>query len=121
MVLHKSRNLFQFVSVILSASVERVGVSRMRDFFSSFSVFHSSYSNLNVKNVKKKGFDKKSSFRLVIVKLKSTHSPKLVEVKILGWSPLPPSIEKKSRRKFVFTCNQKICNLTLETKIGIKL
>ena len=33
MVLHKSRNLFQFVSVLLSASVKRVGVSRMRDFF----------------------------------------------------------------------------------------
>ena len=28
----KSRNLFKFVSVLLSASVERVGVSRMRDF-----------------------------------------------------------------------------------------
>ena len=34
MVLHKSRNLFQFVSVLPSASVERVGVSRMRDFLS---------------------------------------------------------------------------------------
>ena len=30
---YKSRNLFKFVSVLLSASVERVGVSRMRDFF----------------------------------------------------------------------------------------
>ena len=29
----KSHNLFKFVSVLLSASVERVGVSRMRDFF----------------------------------------------------------------------------------------
>ena len=29
----KSRNLFKIVSVLLSASVERVGVSRMRDFF----------------------------------------------------------------------------------------
>ena len=29
--LDKSRNLFKFVSVLLSASVERVGVSRMRD------------------------------------------------------------------------------------------
>ena len=29
----KSCNLFKFVSVLLSASVERVGVSRMRDFF----------------------------------------------------------------------------------------
>ena len=29
----KSRNLFKFVLVILCASVERVGVSRMRDFF----------------------------------------------------------------------------------------
>ena len=29
----KSRNLFKFVLVLLSASVERVGVSRMRDFF----------------------------------------------------------------------------------------
>ena len=29
----KSRHLFKFVSVLLSASVERVGVSRMRDFF----------------------------------------------------------------------------------------
>ena len=28
----KSRNLFKFVSVLLSASVERVGVSRMWDF-----------------------------------------------------------------------------------------
>ena len=28
-----SHNLFKFVSVLLSASVERVGVSRMRDFF----------------------------------------------------------------------------------------
>ena len=28
----KSRNLFKFVSVLLSASVERVGVSRVRDF-----------------------------------------------------------------------------------------
>ena len=28
----KSRNLFKFVLVLLSASVERVGVSRMRDF-----------------------------------------------------------------------------------------
>ena len=28
----KSRNLFKFVSVLLSASVERGGVSRMRDF-----------------------------------------------------------------------------------------
>ena len=30
--LDKSRNLFKFVSVLLSALVERVGVSRMRDF-----------------------------------------------------------------------------------------
>ena len=30
--LDKSRNLLKFVSVLLSASVERVGVSRMRDF-----------------------------------------------------------------------------------------
>ena len=30
--LDKSRNLFKFVSVLLSASVERVCVSRMRDF-----------------------------------------------------------------------------------------
>ena len=29
----KSCNLFKFVSVLLSASVERVGVSRMWDFF----------------------------------------------------------------------------------------
>ena len=29
----KSCNRFKFVSVLLSASVERVGVSRMRDFF----------------------------------------------------------------------------------------
>ena len=36
MVLHKSRNLFQFVSVLLSASVERVGVSRMQNFFIAF-------------------------------------------------------------------------------------
>ena len=28
----KSSNLFKFVSVLISASVERVGVSRMRDF-----------------------------------------------------------------------------------------
>ena len=28
----KSRDLFKFVSVLLSASVERVGVSSMRDF-----------------------------------------------------------------------------------------
>ena len=32
----KSRNLFKFVSVLLSESVERVGVSRMRDFYSIF-------------------------------------------------------------------------------------
>ena len=32
----KSCNLFKFVSVLLSASVERVGVSRMLDFFYSF-------------------------------------------------------------------------------------
>ena len=31
--LDKSRNLLKFVSVLLSASVERVGVTRMRDFF----------------------------------------------------------------------------------------
>ena len=31
--LDKSRNLFNFVLLLLSASVERVGVSRMRDFF----------------------------------------------------------------------------------------
>ena len=31
--LDKSRNLSKFVSVLLSASVERVGVSRIRDFF----------------------------------------------------------------------------------------
>ena len=31
----KSRNLLKFVLVLLSASVERVGVSRMRDFFLS--------------------------------------------------------------------------------------
>ena len=29
----KSCNLLKIVSVLLSASVERVGVSRMRDFF----------------------------------------------------------------------------------------
>ena len=29
----KPRNLFKFVSILLSASVERVGVSRMQDFF----------------------------------------------------------------------------------------
>ena len=29
----KSCNLFKFLLVLLSASVERVGVSRMRDFF----------------------------------------------------------------------------------------
>ena len=32
----KSRNLFKFVSVLLSASVERVGASRMQDFFLLF-------------------------------------------------------------------------------------
>ena len=31
--LDKSRDLFKFVSVLLSASVESVGVSGMRDFF----------------------------------------------------------------------------------------
>ena len=35
----KSRNLFKFVSVLLSASVERVGVSRMRDFFLIFDIW----------------------------------------------------------------------------------
>ena len=35
----KSRNLFKFVSVILCALVERVGVSRMRDFFYMFFLF----------------------------------------------------------------------------------
>ena len=29
----KSRNLFKIVSVLLSTSVKKVGVSRMRDFF----------------------------------------------------------------------------------------
>ena len=32
----KSHNLFKFVLVLLSASVESVGVSRMRDFFKDF-------------------------------------------------------------------------------------
>ena len=32
----KSRNLFKFVFVLLSASVQRVGVSRMRDFYFIF-------------------------------------------------------------------------------------
>ena len=32
----KSRNLFKFVLGLLSASVERVGVSRMRDFFLNY-------------------------------------------------------------------------------------
>ena len=32
-LIDKSRNLLKFVSVLLSASVKRVGVSRMRDFF----------------------------------------------------------------------------------------
>ena len=32
-LLDKSRNLFKFVSVLLSVLVERVGVSCMRDFF----------------------------------------------------------------------------------------
>ena len=36
----KSRNLFKFVSVLLSASVERVGVSRMRDFFFTISIYY---------------------------------------------------------------------------------
>ena len=31
-VLDKSRDLLKFISVLLSASVERVGVSRMQDF-----------------------------------------------------------------------------------------
>ena len=31
----KSRNLFKFESVLLSASVERVGASRMRDFLNT--------------------------------------------------------------------------------------
>ena len=31
--LDKSRNLFKFLPVLLSASVDRVGVSRMRDFY----------------------------------------------------------------------------------------
>ena len=35
----KSRNLFKFVSVLLSPSVERVGVSHMRDFLKNDSVF----------------------------------------------------------------------------------
>ena len=34
-MLDKYRNLFKFVSVLLSASVERFGVSRMRDFYLS--------------------------------------------------------------------------------------
>ena len=33
----KSRNCLKFVSVLLSASVETVGVSRMRDFLEHFS------------------------------------------------------------------------------------
>ena len=33
LLLDKSRNLSKFVSVLLSASIERVGVSRMWDFF----------------------------------------------------------------------------------------
>ena len=32
----KVRNLFKFVSVLLSALVQRVGVSRMRDFLYGF-------------------------------------------------------------------------------------
>ena len=32
----KSRNFFKFVSVLLSASVERVGVSHMQDFYHEF-------------------------------------------------------------------------------------
>ena len=35
----KSTNLFKFVLVLLSASVERVGISRMRDFFYFFIFF----------------------------------------------------------------------------------
>ena len=34
-----SRNFFKLVSVLLSASVERVGVSRMQDFFVNFWIF----------------------------------------------------------------------------------
>ena len=35
----KSCNLFKFVSVLLSASVKRVGVSRMRYFFQNMTRF----------------------------------------------------------------------------------
>ena len=38
-LLDKSCYLSKFVSVLLSASVERVGVSRMRDFFYVFIVY----------------------------------------------------------------------------------
>ena len=44
--LDTSRNLFKFVLVVLSASVERVGVSRMRDFFITY-LFLLSCVNVN--------------------------------------------------------------------------
>ena len=43
----KSRNLFKFVLVPLSASVERVDVSRMRDFFCTMWRFYSVESLLS--------------------------------------------------------------------------
>ena len=43
----KSRNLFKFVSVLLSVSVERVCVSRMRDFFFFFQICQAVTSNIS--------------------------------------------------------------------------
>ena len=55
--LDKSHNLFKFVSVLLSASVERVGVSRLRNFFleASLSVneFHQIYVLITIQDVQK--------------------------------------------------------------------
>ena len=44
----KSRNLFKFVSVLLSASLERVGVSRMRDFSDKGSQIKAYYKQFNL-------------------------------------------------------------------------
>ena len=44
----KSRNLSKIVSVLLSASVERVGVSRMRDFFCMASLTKERVSSFNI-------------------------------------------------------------------------
>ena len=79
--LDKSRNLSKIVSVLLSASVERIFVSRMRDFLILFTKLHGQIAKNPLHIIQQKILNnyKKAMDQLIIYQLKLIISKLTVE------------------------------------------